>query len=333
MSRGRGTRRAFTLVELLVVIAIIGILVALLLPAVQQARESARRMQCRSNLKNIGTAMHNYIEAHSVFPVGGTCARDYIYATWGPCGYSSGWNALALLLPYVDRAALYERANFEIPPKNFFASSPNASPNEDVLKARIPVYNCPSDPLIANNRNTTSYGMVRGSHQVSNPTGVASWTGDSHLGIFTTSATRVADVSDGMSKTLAFSEIGKARTLYEAVNSDQNNCHAAETIHPDPYTLLYRGDEWPVKEGRNYISMGRSPNSLEVDCQRDGDCPHCPDVLNGAGAAMPPRSAHPGGVNGLLADGSVRFFNDSLDVNLSRAIGTRGQGERFDGDL
>src|SRR5437588_8459259 len=101
-------RRGFTLIELLVVIAIIAVLIALLLPAVQQAREAARRSQCRNNLKQLGIALHNYHDTHRVFPIG---FLDTIWGT-GETNVSAGWSWGAYLLPYLDNAALYNQFNF-----------------------------------------------------------------------------------------------------------------------------------------------------------------------------------------------------------------------------
>jgi len=126
MLRRSKLRPAFTLIELLVVIAIIAVLIALLLPAVQQAREAARRSQCRNNLKQLGLAMHNYHDAHNSFPMlGGFIA-------------SHGWGFLPLLLPYVDQAPLYNRINFSAS-----VGCVNAS---FVHKAPVPSLMCPSDP-------------------------------------------------------------------------------------------------------------------------------------------------------------------------------------------
>ena len=105
-----GQRRAFTLIELLVVIAIIAVLIALLLPAVQQARESARRTQCKNNLKQLGVAMHNYLDTHSVFPFGKgpSYAGAPVYARW---------SQHAMLLPFLDQAPLYNSIDFSYPPE------------------------------------------------------------------------------------------------------------------------------------------------------------------------------------------------------------------------
>jgi len=118
-------KRGFTLIELLVVIAIIAILIALLLPAVQQAREAARRSQCKNNLKQMGLATHNYHDAHNVFPI-----------SHGDTGNSFGWRAL--VLPYIDQAPLYNKIDFE---GNIVDAG-----NLVVAQTYVPVYRCPSDP-------------------------------------------------------------------------------------------------------------------------------------------------------------------------------------------
>ena len=117
-------RTGFTLIELLVVIAIIAILIALLLPAVQQAREAARRSQCRNNLKQIGLAIHNYEGSTRCFP----CTT----------GFVRGWGLLPMMLPYMDQTPLYKRINFSV--------SVNCVPNLPILQARLPAFYCPSDP-------------------------------------------------------------------------------------------------------------------------------------------------------------------------------------------
>ena len=128
----RRRRGAFTLVELLVVITIIGILIALLLPAVQAAREAARRLQCANNFRQIGVAMHNYESAHGSFPTGEVYSPSPVYL--GPA-----WSAS--LLPYMEQTAAYEQYNFSLGSNGVYAEK-----NELVGKYRIAAYCCPADP-------------------------------------------------------------------------------------------------------------------------------------------------------------------------------------------
>ncbi|MDP1796291.1 MAG: DUF1559 domain-containing protein, partial [Planctomycetaceae bacterium] len=123
------SRRAFTLIELLVVIAIIAILIALLLPAVQQAREAARRTQCRNHLKQVGLALHNYLDAHTVFPPS-YCVVPGVTSTVG-----GQWSMFARILPYLDQANLQNLVNWNV------ASATHGN----VATTRIPTYLCPSD--------------------------------------------------------------------------------------------------------------------------------------------------------------------------------------------
>ena len=129
----------FTLIELLVVIAIIAVLIALLLPAVQQAREAARRSQCKNNLKQMGLALHNYHDAFSVFPPGGT--------TCNPCSaYSSANNGhlmTADILPYMDQVAIYNKLNWRVPGYAYYTGVQDAA-HEAALLTKIPAYICPS---------------------------------------------------------------------------------------------------------------------------------------------------------------------------------------------
>src|SRR5688500_5409942 len=119
-----GVRIGFTLVELLVVIAIIGVLVALLLPAVQAAREAARRSSCGNNLKQIGLALHNYHDTINTLPA--------------TTGFTRGWGLLPVMLPYIEQQALHARCDFT---RQVFCNNP------DILTAKLPWMRCPSDPL------------------------------------------------------------------------------------------------------------------------------------------------------------------------------------------
>src|SRR5688572_30214591 len=147
-------RSGFTLIELLVVIAIIGVLIALLLPAVQAAREAARRAQCTNNLKQIGIGLHNYHDANDALPWG-----------QGPLGWND-WSSLSLMLPYVEQRAMFSALNFDRRDAagNDYAD-PGRSENRTVIRSTINVFLCPSDDTgrLGNAEGKTSYGGNAGS--------------------------------------------------------------------------------------------------------------------------------------------------------------------------
>ncbi len=132
------TERGFTLIELLVVIAIIGVLIALLLPAVQAAREAARRSQCTNNLKQIGLAMHNYHSAMNAFPMGVSASNNTVEGSiaW------SGWSCQALMLPYMEQTAIYNSINFDFAPIAGGHFSFNSTASATMINSLL----CPSDP-------------------------------------------------------------------------------------------------------------------------------------------------------------------------------------------
>ena len=182
-------RRAFTLIELLVVIAIIAVLIALLLPAVQQAREAARRTQCRNNLHQLVLAMHNYHDTHRCFPPGQVEAG----------GLQWGWGTL--LLPFLDETALYNAVNFDLPCYNSGMDS-NYS-NSTVWRRPLAQFQCPTDPIDGSgDYNNNAYSNYAGSGG-----------DDPRLGqfveglLFSNSSVRIRDVRDGTSQTLMFGEM------------------------------------------------------------------------------------------------------------------------------
>ena len=193
----RSRKRGFTLIELLVVIAIIAVLVALLLPAVQQAREAARRSQCRNNLRQYAIALHNYHEALGVLPVGNVANRY--------------WTCQAMLLPYLEQQALFDMCNFNYPATCFIANIVGG-PAKTAVGRSLPIYGCPSDK----NAGGVYNDPVR--------TGLIAC--GSYLGVMGTSSTngtgilysnsRVAfkDVRDGLSNTLSMGERGIPDDLY-----------------------------------------------------------------------------------------------------------------------
>jgi prepilin-type N-terminal cleavage/methylation domain-containing protein len=310
-------RSAFTLVELLVVIAIIGVLVALLLPAVQAARESARRSQCVNNLKQVTLAMHNYADTYnSAFPVG-----EYA-CCWGT------W--LVSLLPYVEQKSLFDQYKY------FGAIDGNGgnvdtttryggSQNLPVTRNQIKAYTCPSDQkslnlsryngityhnYVANHGNTT---LQRQATFNTTSTGLPNRFGGAPF-IFVGSTrsapqvVRMAEVTDGLSNTLAFSE---------TVQGQQGDL---------------RGFAW--WNGGAHFETNLAPNSSQPDVlESDIYCivarlnPPCigPTTANPENIAA--RSRHPSGVISALCDGSVRFISNNVFLDTWRGISTNSGGE------
>src|SRR5262245_16035146 len=146
------SRKGFTLIELLVVIAIIAVLIALLLPAVQQAREAARRSQCKNNLKQIGLGLHNYHDTFGVF------APGFISSTSNSTtGIGTGWASSAFILPYIDQAPLYNQLNTLTP------INPSDATQLGLIRTVIGVYQCPSDTMLNPSQNTGALIYMSGS--------------------------------------------------------------------------------------------------------------------------------------------------------------------------
>lgn len=280
----------FTLIELLVVIAVIAVLIALLLPAVQQAREAARRTQCRNNLKQIGLAIHNYHDTHSVFPsteVGGT-------------GTLARASAFVAILPNLEQTSTYTLYN---------PSLGNSDPvNMPAVQQVIPTYLCPSAPLRrpvpisncdANNRAPGTYAVSTGS---GDPWGTLA-AGNPHNGAIVSPAsgrTSLRDITDGTSNTLLAGE-------------------AAWNL-PD-YLFTSGPCSGQVRWGFTYWS---SPYPLATAFTTMA--PFNPKQ-GGPAVLSRFRSEHPGGAQFALVDGSVRFISENVSQLVLDAAGTRAGGE------
>jgi prepilin-type N-terminal cleavage/methylation domain-containing protein/prepilin-type processing-associated H-X9-DG protein len=340
-------RKGFTLIELLVVIAIIAILIALLLPAVQQAREAARRTQCRNNLKQLGLAMHNYESTFTRLPA--------------PTGGS--WSPQARVLPYLDQANLQQLIDFTVPLNvgTGGLAQVNLNVYGNVINRPVPTFLCPSDaqqPIttvlftsgINNGREANWAGI---NYMVSFGTA----TGLNYDGRFPTdgfffenSFRNFKDVSDGLSTTIMMSETVRGNgqtspgpTPLPAFPYRQSGNWTPSPSNRNPLpgwtsggTLIenpvlasvtigsysgVRGQSW-IRGNPNDIAINGylTPNSRQVDV-----------TLHGRGFYAA-RSFHTGGAHALYGDGSVRFISDNVDLAAYRAASTVGGGE-VAGDL
>ena len=292
----------FTLVELLVVIAIIGVLIAMLLPAVQAAREAARRMQCSSQLKQMGLALHNYAGSHGTFPSGACGLADHGLFTY--------------LLPYMEQQTLFEKIDLN--------ADTNGSANWSARITVVDVYICPSfphpatyaiDTFTTNSKSgaLSTYVGVAGSFYDVDANSYLGTTYAGRLpqnGLFGWEQSRsMRDVSDGLSNTLAIGEF----------------------VHIDvDGTGTFPGNIRPwIIPG---IILGGSPNQFAMYCAKVINHPINGKVNRDEGDVikfnhLPMGSPHASGCNFCNADGSVRFITENIDMDVYRALGTCDGGE------
>ncbi len=335
------TRRGFTLIELLVVIAIIAVLIALLLPAVQQAREAARRTQCRNNLKQIGLALHNYLGSHSVLPFGKgpSYPGAPVYARW---------SQHALILPYLDQTPLYNQLNFSFPPDTpgmggviaFMPAYTNPTgTNSAASRTVVPGYMCPSDRAPTDAwQGQNNYAGNQGGWLCdrSDQPGAATDVSPSEVqtGVFYfLSRVRPADVSDGLSQTAFFSEKIRGQGNPEAksdlfviapqtsLTATFNVCQAINPATATPLTSKW-GYSWVMGENcctqYNHVAV---PNSKS--CAGTGFT----GTMTNMAMQVSPGSFHVGGAHVMMGDGSVRFVSDNVDLSIWRSVGSRATGE------
>lgn len=337
--------RGFTLIELLVTIAIIGVLISLLLPAVQQAREAARRTQCKNNLKQIGLAAFNYESAYNRFP---SCGRGMNLTLKNIQAFPA--STFSLLLPYVDQANLFSQFNFSY----HYTNSANSF-NASAARVMVPAFICPSsggthvdddgfaetdympvaftdlDP-VTGFKNGYNGTVGTGGAPGTNGTTLNA-TVESALGLF---GNPIVATTDGLSNSILFVEDGGRPSnlvgFYDSLSVYIGGANGIDSSQL-PFGTLTAPNRWADSDSGSGISgQANSVPGNPVSVINGNKTPingpsTCPWTTNNCGPNSEPFSMHPGGIQVLLGDGSVRFISENINVHTIRQLCGRNDGE------
>ena len=323
----RRLSRGFTLIELLVVIAIIAILIALLLPAVQQAREAARRTQCKGNIKQICLALQNYHDVHTTFPIGEGLEGNNV-AAYSSCSANprrAPWTVL--ILPYIDQAPLYQTFDFSSQFRSLYSESPTSGANFTASNASLEVYHCPSFPA-PNGLHTNYFGVMGGGETSpfwahSSYYGRALWNNGS---LYLNSKTRMRDMTDGSSNTALIGEtkyqlgpkgrsdgqhLGWASSVRGCINATPGVTAAVTDVPINSYNGTGNTDDTVFTNGSVSNKRG-TVNGIAA-------------TYNLHGRAF--GSSHTGGCHFGLADGSVHFISENINQGTLKNLAMRSDGQ------
>ncbi|HWL09107.1 MAG TPA: DUF1559 domain-containing protein [Planctomicrobium sp.] len=297
--------RGFTLIELLVVIAIIAILVALLLPAVQQAREAARRTQCRNNLKQIGLALHNYHDLHSRFPLGGAgTTAGAVTTPGGTCAWGdvdprrAPWTVL--ILPQLDESNRYNKFVFEEQFTSYSTNRRGSTANHEQWLLPLSKYRCPSDDFFPN-EPLTSYRGVEGGGGVPYCTSSSLPTTrffHNNGILYYNSSITFRDIADGASNVLMVGESPYQNWSDSDTRYNEGWASAAFTVNNSGFPSVTTGTRYPLNTGKN-----------------GNDSSGCFG------------SKHTGGAHFLMCDGSVQFLSENMNLQIFQQLGARADGQ------
>jgi prepilin-type N-terminal cleavage/methylation domain-containing protein len=326
------SKHGFTLVELLVVITIIGILIALLLPAVQAAREAARRMQCANNMKQIGLALHNYMAAYNAFPPGEWLLNATQRANGGGGGTAGNW--ATAILAYLELQTLYDQLDPNWP----FYFSPNPvgpAKHQAALCAVVGGYLCPSsghssrfnyyptktaspEGYSLNDFGMLEYVGIAGSDRYDLPAKTPAKGGT----LYFNGAVATADIRDGLANTMIVGE-------YSGLASGQNYTPLGDVYSNDgPWCLGYQSGQWAVDWiSRAVRTVAYPPNTAAYwPCDEPSVGSSCAPPAAQVYARAALKSAHPGGIHVTLADGSVTFLGNGVDIAVYKDLADRDDG-------
>jgi prepilin-type processing-associated H-X9-DG protein/prepilin-type N-terminal cleavage/methylation domain-containing protein len=312
--------RAFTLIELLVVIGIIGVLIALLLPAVQAVRETARRAQCSNNLKQIGLALHNYSQIHGMLPPGYVSNWDPVFLReTGP-----GWGWASMILPQLEQNPIYDRIDF----RRRIQDQTQAT----IRTVPIAVYLCPSDNMPLSWTASVGLVEVNGGAIEELVIPLCDVAGANYVGVFgvgepgvdgdgvffRNTSVRFASISDGLSQTLSVGErsiqlvkgLGQATWVGAVPGAQVWSCYALASGDPDATGPCVKEDGSGMTLG--HTGEGHGPGDPYSDVNQF-------------------TSRHGRGANFLFCDGHVNYLNNSMDYATYKALSTRSSSEVVSG--